>query len=310
MKVIYGVGNLKKQFKNAVLAIGVFDGLHLGHQKLIRAAVRRAKALGTNAVVMTFSPHPVQVLKPDRYLPFIISLPHRLRIIEGMGVVACVVVRFTKRFSQLTPQEFIKRYLADRIHPKEIFVGEDFRFGQGRSGTIDYFKRTGAQYGFRVNTIAPVRGGDSKIGSSRIRDLINDGKLTAAKRFLGRNVSLLGTVVRGDRRGKRLGFPTANLQLENTVLPPVGVYAVYVMIGAKKYKGMANIGRRPSFRSSNKKINVEVHIFNFRKNLYGREILVEFIKRIRDENTFPSKEAFSRQLKQDAVKARQMLSSH
>jgi len=307
MKVIYGIGKVKKTFKNAVLAIGVFDGLHIGHQKLIKAAVKRAKVLGEPAVVMTFSPHPVQVLQPDNYLPFIISLPHRLKLIERLDVMTCVIVHFTRQFSQLTAQEFIKRYLVDSIQPKEIFIGKDFRFGKNRSGSLELFKETGKIYGFKVNAVSPVNGGRKKIGSSRIRRLITEGKLYAAKKYLGRNFSTMGKIVKGDGRGKKLGFPTANIHPQNAMVPPIGVYAVHIVIGNKKYNGMANIGRRPSFKKAGSKKIIEVHIFNFNKTLYSKEITVEFVKRIRNERTFPSKEKLIAQLKRDEIKSRSIL---
>ncbi len=307
MKVIYGIGKVEKIFKNAVLAIGVFDGLHIGHQKLIKAAVEKARSLKGPAIVMTFSPHPVQVLKPKDYLPFIVSLPHRLKLIEQLDVMACVVVHFTKRFSQLDAQEFIKHYLVRRINPKEIFVGNDFRFGKDRRGTLENFKEAGRKYQFKVNTMVPVKGGRTKIGSSRIRQLIIDGKLTMAKRFLGRYVSIMGKVISGDSRGKKLGFPTANLHPENSVIPPIGVYAAYAIVDNKKLKGMANVGRRPSFKKRSSNINIEIHIFDFQKNLYGKEIIIEFVKKIRNEKVFASKEKLIAQLKRDEIKTRAIL---
>ncbi len=307
MKVIYGIGRVKKTFKNAVLAIGVFDGLHIGHQKLIRSAVERAETFRGPAIVMTFSPHPVQVLHPKNSLPFVVSLSHRLKLIERLGVVTCVVVHFTKQFSRLTARRFIKRYLVDYIGPKEVFVGGDFRFGRDRTGTLEYFKETGRKYGLKVNSISPVNGGKKKIGSSRIRNLIVAGKLYEAKRFLGRAVSILGIVVKGDGRGRKLGFPTANIHPENVVMPPVGVYAARVIIEDKHFDGMASVGRRPSFKKNNERINVEVHIFDFKKNLYGREIIIEFIRKIRNEKVFDSKEKIVARLKRDEIKARSIL---
>jgi riboflavin kinase/FMN adenylyltransferase len=308
MKVIYGIGKAKDIFKNAVLAIGVFDGVHIGHQKLIKAAVQKAKSLGGPAVVMTFSPHPVQVLRPDNYLPFIVSLPQRLRLIEQLGVAACVVVRFTRKFSQLTPQQFIKRYLIGHIRPREIFVGDDFCFGKNRGGTVEYLKEAGREYGFKVNAVAPVRGGRKKVGSSRVRQLIAEGKLYVAKRFLGRDVSVVGRVVKGEGRGRTLGFPTANIYPQNKVLPPVGVYAARVVVGGEKFNGMANVGRRPTFKGTEgEDVNIEVHIFQFQKMLYGKEITVEFIKRVRQERVFSSKEKLVAQLKRDKVRVEKIL---
>lgn len=307
MKVIYGIGKVKKTFRNTVLAIGVFDGLHIGHQKLIREAVKKARSLGAPAIVMTFFPHPVQVLKPEKYLPFVVSLSHRLKLIERLDVAACVVVHFTKRFSQLAAEEFIKRYLVDRIHPAEIFVGNDFCFGKDRRGTLEYFKEAGRKYGFKVNTVLPVKGGKKKIGSSRIRRLITDGKLCAAKKFLGRNVSIMEKVVHGDRRGRGLSFPTANLHPQNAVVPPVGAYATYVVIDNKRFKGMTNVGLRPTFKKGHSSVNVEVHIFDFQRTLYGKEIVVEFIKKIRNERVFALKEKLIAQLKRDEIKSRAIL---
>ena len=172
---------------------------------------------------------------------------------------------------------------------------------------MEYFKEAGRKHGFKVNTVVPVKGGQKKIGSSRIRCLITDGKLYAAKRFLGRNVSIMGNVVRGDQRGKKLGFPTANIHPQNAVVPPMGVYAALVVIDNKKFEGMANIGRQPTFKNGNSNTNVEVHIFDFRKNLYGKEITIEFIKKIRNERAFPTKERLIAQLKRDEIKSRTIL---
>jgi len=307
MKVIYGIGKVKKTFKNTVLAIGVFDGVHIGHQKLIKAAVKKAKSMGGPAIVMTFSPHPVQVLKQDKDLPFVISLPHRLKLIEHMGVMTCIVVHFTKQFSQLAAQQFVKRYLVNPIQPAEIFVGNDFRFGHNRGGSLEYFKEVGREYGFHVNSIPAVKAGQTKIGSSRIRRLIMEGKLIAAKRFLGRNVSVMGKVVKGDGRGKTLGFPTANIYSQNAVTPPVGVYTVHVIIGNIRYDGMANVGHRPSFKKEKSRINIEVHIFDFKKTIYEKEITIEFVKKIRNERLFPSKEKLIAQLKRDEIKTKSIL---
>ena len=226
MKVAYGIGKVDRTFKNAIVAIGVFDGLHIGHQKLINAAVQRAQKTGAPAIVMTFSPHPVRVLHPDLYLPFIVSLTHRLKLMEQMGVTACLVIRFTKRFSRLTAEQFVKKYLVGRLRPKEIFVGGDFCFGKRREGTVGYFKNAGRQYGFKVNAISPVKIGGKKVGSSQIRRLIVEGKLDAAKRLLGRRVSVVGKVIRGDGRGKMFGYPTANICPENDMILPYRVRGV------------------------------------------------------------------------------------
>ena len=303
MKVIYGIGRDRKIFNNGVLAIGVFDGLHIGHQKLIKAAVKKAQLRGGPAMVMTFYPHPVEVLHPQDCMPYVVSLPHRLELMKRLGVAACIVVRFTKRFSQLSADQFIKRYLVESIRPREVFVGHDFRFGNQRSGTIEYFKKAGRQYGFHVHCISSVKWGREKIGSSRIRRLVAAGKLDAAQCLLGRYVAVMGKVQKGDRRGKNLGFPTANIYPQNTVIPPIGVYAVRVIVNEYRYDGMANIGRRPSFHSQDNNINIEVHIFNFHKILYNKNIIIEFVKKIRNERVFASTEELIAQLKRDHIKS-------
>jgi len=315
MKVIYGIGKVKKKFKNAVLAIGVFDGVHRGHQVLIKKAVQRAKAINGHALVMTFAPHPVHVLHPGKELPFISSLSYRLKLIEQLGVAACIVVRFTKQFSRLSPQKFIKNYLVDKIQPKEVLVGDDFRFGQNRSGTLTYFQQAGEKYKFSVNVLHSIgvslsrhcENIQSKIGSTMIRQLISEGKLYRAKKLLGRRVGIMGRVVRGDGRGKLLGYPTINILPHKEVIPPIGVYAARVHLGDNHYAAMVNIGRRPSFKGLNQKIIIEAHVFNFKKSIYGKEILIEFIKKIRSEKTFISQEKLIGQLKKDEIKVKNVL---
>ncbi len=307
MNVIYAIGKVNKKIKNAVLAIGVFDGVHRGHQALIQGAVRRARQLGGEPLVMTFWPHPVHVLRPEMGLPYIVSLPHRLKLIEELGVKSCVVVHFTRRFARLPPEKFIRDYIVARVAPREIYVGSDFRFGQGREGTLEYFERAGSKYGFKVRVVDAVNAGEKKIGSSVIRQLIREGKLTRAAKLLGRNVSVMGTVVRGDGRGKKFGFPTANMSIRNGVIPPLGVYAVRVRVGEKTYRGMANIGRRPSFKE-NGRVRLETHIFNFHHSLYNQEIIVEFVQKIREEKKFDSRERFIAQLRDDRVRTQRILS--
>ena len=286
--------------------MGVFDGVHIGHQKLIQKTVARAKKIQGQSVIVTFAPHPVQVLQPQKYLPYIIPLTYRLELFRQLGVDGCVVIHFTKRFAGLRAEDFVKRYLVDTLSVQDIFVGNEFRFGQGREGSIDFLKAAGQKYQFQATGIFPLKRQQLKIGSSGIRTLIAEGQLAKARRYLGRYVSLTGKVQRGDGRGKRLGFATANVIIQDEVMPPFGVYAVYVHIKNQRYSGMANIGTRPSFKKK-AKANVEVHIFDFAKTIYDQEIRIEFVKKIRNEKVFPSKTVFIQQLKQDEVKARRLL---
>jgi len=308
MKIVYTINQLRRRYKNPVVAIGVFDGLHRGHQKLIKKSVQRAKEIHGTAFVITFDPHPVQMLRPEVHLPTLISLSHRLKLIKEMGVDVCLVIHFTKKFSQLNPDQFISRYLCHAINPKEIFVGYDFRFGKDRTGSLALFQEKGCAYGFKVNIIQAVRSNKKAISSTLIRSLISDGQLNLASHLLGRYVSIMGKVIKGDARGKTLGYPTANINPQGEIFPPSGVYAVRILIGKSKYFGMSNIGQRPSFKNSNRLI-IEVHIFNFHRNIYNKEIIIDFIKKIREEKMFNSRDMLIRQLAKDEKKARAILKS-
>lgn len=304
MKVIYAAGRVKLKYKKLFLAIGVFDGVHRGHQLLIRQVVHKARAAGGTSVVMTFDPHPVHVLHPEMACPLLVSVPHRLKLMEELGVDVCIVIRFTKKFSYLTPEQFVQDYLVKGIHPQEVFLGDDFRFGQNRSGDLDFFQEAARQYGFKVNIFSAVKFSKERISSTRIRKLISQGEFSAASRLLGRRVSVLGKVVKGDARGAKLGFPTANLECECDPLIPGGVYLVYVMLDKKIFQAIANIGFRPSFYKKAEKILLEVHILDFKKNIYGREMIVEVIQKLRDEKKFEAPEALITQIKVDETKAR------
>jgi len=307
MKVIYDTGKIKKVLRKAVLIIGVFDGIHRGHQQLIRTAVRKARRWNAKTILLTFYPHPVQVLHPEIYLPYISSLKYRLKLIEELGVDVCIVQSFTKSFSRMTPASFIKDYLFTFIQPQVIFVGDDFRFGKDRSGSLEDFQALGGTFGFQVHAVKALKGGRRKIGSTIIRREIAQGNLKKAAAALGRPVSIFGQVVTGDRRGKTLGYPTANIFPDGEVLPPLGVYAVHVVIEGKKYGGMANLGRRPSFGGSMNPVNIEVHLFDFHRNIYGRNILIQFLKKIRNEKAFSSKEQLIAQLKRDELNVKKIL---
>ena len=308
MKVTYGFGKVRTSRKKSVVVIGVFDGVHKGHQALINKAVGKAVRLKVPTVVLTFDPHPVHVLHPERNLSLIAPLAYRLKLIEELGVGETVVVQFTKSFARLTPLKFIENYLIKYIHPREVFVGDDFRFGQDRSGSIDDFMSAGRRLGFNVNHIKPVKGDATKISSSDIRELIGKGDLKKAAFLLGRPVSVMGRVVYGSSRGKALGFPTANIIPQNEIIPPHGVYAVRVFYKNKILKGVANIGTRPTFQDSSQ-LFIETHIFGFNESLYGREIIIEFLSKIRDERRFDSSRQLASQIKKDISQA-QKIHSH
>lgn len=300
MNVIRRLSNLRQPFKRPVVAMGVFDGLHHGHRKLIVKAVRRARLIDGEVVVMTFDPHPRRVICPQENLPLISSLAYRLKLFEEMGVGACILVRFTKSFSSMEPSAFVEQYLKRRIGAAEIVVGDDFFFGKDRRGNIKTLQELGNKYQFKVHVIATHQKGMKQISSSRIRNFIRQGDIGHAQDLLDRPVAVYGRVVRGDHRGRLLGYPTANLDPHATGMAPIGVYCVRVTFKEHVYFGMANIGHRPSFKAK-APVNIEVHIFDFKGDLYGKNILVEFLNHIRDERPFSDKESLIRQLHLDAA---------
>ena len=306
MKIFHGFSKIKGWQASSVIALGVFDGVHRGHQKVIRHAVKRSRGLKAKSVVITFDPHPVHILNPLKYCPLIVTVKHRLGLIKELGVDTVIVINFTKKFSRLGCEQFVKKYLVDTLHMCEIVVGDDFRFGCEHQGTARSLKQLGHDHGFG-STIIPVRSqGQKTISSSSVRQFISEGNLTKASRLLGRPVSLIGKVVHGDARGKRLGYPTANIQPDQKILLPVGVFVVSILINKQRYYGLANIGRRPSFKSFQELI-VEVHFFNFDQNIYGKEILIEFLKKIRNERMFRCQQDLIRQIQIDEKKARLFL---
>lgn len=309
MKIFHGIGNIQGKFRGAVLAIGVFDGVHRGHQALIRKAVERAKKIRRPSVVLTFDPHPAHVLRPGPRLPLLTTLSYRLQLIDRLGVDAIVIFRFTLAFSRRSPEKFIIQNLVNPMRPAEVIVGDDFRFGQDRAGTIDFFKEAGKKFHFKVFSLKTVSGGEKKFSSSAAREAVGAGNLKKAAAILGRPVSVSGRVVTGDRRGKRLGFPTANIVPAGELLPPSGVYCARVILDGGKYLAMVNVGCKPSFHRGGK-ISVEAHIFDFNKNIYGHEIVIEFLRKIRNELSFASSQALISQLKKDEAFSRRWFASH
>jgi len=303
MKVIDGIENIKGRFTYPVLTIGNFDGIHLGHQAIFKQVVKRAKAKRGTSIVFTFQPHPLRVISPERAPRQLTTFRDKVELIKGFGVDYLICVNFTKEFSSIDAVDFVKDILVDKIGVKEIFIGSNYLFGKGRKGNPELLKRLGDVYGFSVTVVDEVKIGDITISSSRIRSLISNGRVEEASRLLGRPYSVMGTVIRGMRRGKRLlHVPTANLTTPNELLPKDGVYAVTVKIGDDVYQGAANIGYNPTFED--KRFSFEVHILDFNRDIMGKDLRVNFIKRLRDEIRFNSADELSSQLKKDIEEVR------
>ncbi len=309
MDVLSGLSQDIKQYPNPVIAIGIFDGLHRGHQRVIQRVIRQAQECRGTAVVMTFSPHPLHVLKPQKALPLITSLELRERLLKNMGVQVCWLIRFSRNFARMSPTKFIEQYFVKKMSPHTVIIGDDFRFGRNRIGTLRLFERAGQKFGFSVQTVATARGEKKNISSTEIRQHILDGRLREVARLLGRPFAIQGHVVPGDCLGRQLGFPTANIRNPRQIIPVPGVYIVHVQIHDQMHAGMAYIGRRPSIKS-HATLNIEVNIFDFNDDIYGEDIIIFFHKKIRNEKKFHSRPALVQEITSDELKARRWFSDH
>jgi len=311
MKVIRGIRNYKRSGPGAVVAVGVFDGLHPGHRKVIGKAVAEARKTGCRSVVITFDPHPAKVLRPERRLaPSLISLAHRIRLIAKLEVDEIVVLNFTRALAGMGAEDFVRKVLMHRLGARAICVGDNFSFGRsGRAGALELI-RIGRKCGIKAHILSPFRIDGEVVSSSLIRKAVTSGDLAKAARLLGRGVSVLGTVVSGARFARELGYPTANLNPHHEVIPPSGVYAVYVYHKDARYEGVLNIGVRPTFYAPrDQEPAIEVHIFGFKGNIYGSDLEVVFVKKLRDEAAFAGRDELVFQIRKDEAAAKKALAS-
>jgi len=308
MAIISDLQQLKEPLINPVLTIGNFDGVHKGHLALFDMVKERARSIGGQSALMTFDPHPIKVMKPGNGPPLITLTQQKLELIEDADIDVIFCIPFTKEFASISASEFVQNILVDRIGVREIVVGYDYTFGQGRKGDIGLLQEMGGTLGFMVHVVEPVHVGDKLVSSTSIRKLVQDGNLSEAKQLLGRDYQILGTVVRGkDRGGRLLGFPTANLELIDELVPKVGVYAVKIAVGDQSLDGVTNIGYNPTFGKG--PFSVETHILDFKEDLLGRSIRVKFVKRLRDERPFGSVKDLSDQIGRDVLSARKLFSN-
>jgi riboflavin kinase/FMN adenylyltransferase len=290
-----------------VLTVGSFDGIHRGHQYLISRVVARAREIGGASALVTLHPHPKIVLRPNSPLQYLSTIEERVDLLEPLGLDYAVILPFSLEYSQIRARDFVQM-LIDHLNMKELIAGPDFALGYKREGNIEFLKSLGKEKGFTVNVVAPQKFDDEIMSSTRIREMIASGDLTDATRLLGRFPSVRGRVVRGDQRGRSLGFPTANLAVaERRLLPADGIYAVRVRIDGRWYGGAASIGVRPTFGSGQR--TVEVYILDFDGDLYDQVIEVQFIQRLREERKFENADALVRQMKQDVAAARQAVAT-
>lgn len=309
MKVIQGLHNIQSPFKNAVVAIGNFDGVHLGHQAIFTMVREKAAEINGTSVAVTFDPHPVKVLNHREPPPLITLLNQKLELIEKQNMDVTVCIPFNPEFAAISAPRFVEDILVKTIGMKGIVIGRDYVFGKNRQGNVDYLKSVSRELGFEVivpDWVAMNENLPERISSTRIREIIQKGDVAYAKNFLGRPYQLRGTVSTGRRRGGRqLGFPTANIQLEDELCPRQGVYAVTVELEQGTFMGVANIGYSPTF--DDYLFTVEVHILDFNQELYEKRIRVNFISRIRDEIKFNSIDELAAQINRDIKTGRELL---
>ncbi len=306
MQLITDQKFLKNYGKPMVMALGTFDGVHFGHQVLIKETVRQAKALDGLSGVFTFYPHPLKVLKPERAPGLVTALPQKERIIANLGVDQLIVKAFTKEFASIEFRSFVETYLVRDLKVKGVVIGEDYRFGRESIGNVQRMKDLGKEYGFSVTAFDTISVNNVEVRSTLIRNLITNGQVDRLPVYLGRPYTLFGKVEHGDGRGRKLGFPTANLTLaDDYVIPQYGVYAAFVVIRGERYPAVVNIGCRPTFNK--KDLSVEIHVINFFENLYDELLEVELIYKIRSERSFDSVSELIGQIQKDVLKASQIL---
>ena len=304
MKLINNAKDLKPGGRKVCLAIGFFDGVHLGHQQIIRQTISDARQHDAIALVLTFDRHPNSVVAPGHVPPLIYSLPQKLRAIELLGADTLLLIHFDEAFSRQTGEEFVRRLVRDAGKIQSLCVGADFVFGHQRSGDVALLKKLGSKTGFAVHGLAAVALDGQAVSSTRIRKAIRAGKLDAASQMLGRPYAISGRVVKGDRVGRQLGFPTANLEVTGLVLPPNGVYAGLAKVKKKSYRVALNIGFRPTMASAARPLSVEAHLLDFAGNLYGEELAVEIGRKVRKEREFASSSELRRQIGRDLAALR------
>lgn len=287
------------------VAVGVFDGLHRGHRRILSRLISAARASGLKTAVVTFDPHPLKVLRPEEGPTVLMSLPHRLQMFERLGIEEVLLVRFDRRTASTPPLTFVERDLAGRMGMRRMVVGYDFRFGRGGAGDARLLRSAAGRLGFTFEAVGPVRHGGRIVSSTRIRRLIETGRLALAGRLLGRPVSVRGTVVRGRRRGRRIGYPTANLNPHHEALPPDGVYAVWGDLDGRRLRGVVNVGSRPTFAETSR--TLEAHFLDFDRTIYGREVELVFVRKLRAVKKFRSSSALAEAIRRDISRARSLL---
>jgi riboflavin kinase/FMN adenylyltransferase len=301
MQIYRHIDDLNLSHRDSVVTLGNFDGIHLGHQALIRNAVQDARRRGLVSVVLTFEPHPLRVLAPARAPKMLLAHKDKMQIMQSLGVDCIVIQQFDLSFAAIPAEEFVQRVLLNRLKARKIWIGKDLRFGKGRAGDINTLKRWGVQSGFEVGIVEPIMVKDERVSSSRIRQFISDGRVDEVEPMLGRYHFVSGRVVAGHHRGRELGFPTANISTKTETIPQDGIYATLFHIGERRLLSVSSVGLNPTFDEGVR--TIESFILDFEDQIYGEAVKLSFIKRIREERKFPSVEELSEQIRHDVSSA-------
>jgi len=310
MRFLRSLAEAQNELKDSVVTMGNFDGVHLGHRQLMEELKFQAQKLNSKSVVLTFNPHPLEVLQPHREFQRLFPVEDQMVQMEIAGVDYFIQHPFTLEFSKLTPEDFLKKHLFPCLHPKALVVGYDFAFGSGRQGTLPRLQEVSAQLGASVILIPPYERQGHIVSSSKIREFVRRGEMRAAQDFLGRPFYLKGIVIRGDQRGRTIGFPTANLDVKWNLKPRVGVYATQTLSQGRMFRSMTNVGWNPTVSERRDQLKIETHLFDFDEEIYGEELQVEFVQFLREEKKFSSMAELKTQLDLDRKTAKDYFNVH
>jgi len=305
MQIIRHIDDPALALNGACVTLGNFDGIHLGHQALIRSAVDDAKRLNIPSAVLTFEPHPLRVIAPDRAPRMLLGHKDKMQLLRALGVDCVVIQQFDRSFAAIPAEDFVRKYLTERLRAKKVWVGKDLRFGKGRGGDIDKLRAWGAQLGYEVGVVEPVMVCGERVSSSRIRELISAGDVAAVLPMLARHYFISGRVASGHRRGRELGFPTANIASRAEILPRDGIYATLFQLGDQLLPSVTSIGLNPTFGAGPR--TVESYILSFDRDIYGESVKLSFVARLRDERKFASVQSLIEQIHLDVADAATIL---
>lgn len=305
MKIVRDIRSAGLSLPGSVVTLGNFDGIHVGHQALLRNAIADARAMTVPAVVFTFEPHPLRFLAPARAPKLLLDIDDKMELFAAAGIDITIVQPFDELFAGLEAAEFIRTFLAQKLRLKKIWAGQDLRFGKARRGTVEALGVWGRELGFAVGTVEPVLIGGERVSSSRIRQLIDDGRIDEVQPLLGRYHFVSGKVVSGQRRGRDIGFPTANIESRTEVLPADGIYATFIEVDGQRWPSASSIGRNPTFGAGPR--TVESFIFEFNRDIYGKDVKLSFVKLLRGEEKFSSVAALVSQIERDVAAAKAVL---